>query len=155
MRYRTRLSPCPRFAAPNLPSHKPDGAWRTCHCPLSPRVLQGALARAPSPFGGAQMSIWFFFARLGAGSNTMQTDSQAEVFMTIQLRKNAEERIKAGTAPLTRAWPPGTQALTLLHSLASAPESAGRPCSSQGCCARLDPLFSVFAQLDRHEDLGL
>ena len=55
----------------------------------------------------------------------MQTDSQAEVFMTIQLRKNAEERIKAGTAPLTRAWPPGTQALTLLHSLASAPESAG------------------------------
>ena len=45
--------------------------------------------------------------------------------MTIQLRKNAEERIKAGTAPLARAWPPGTQALTLLHSLASAPESAG------------------------------
>ena len=45
--------------------------------------------------------------------------------MLNKLRTIAEERIKAGTAPLTQAWPPGTQALTLLHSLASAPESAG------------------------------
>ena len=45
--------------------------------------------------------------------------------MLNKLRTNAEERIKAGTAPLTLTWPPGTQALTLLHSLASSPETAG------------------------------
>lgn len=45
--------------------------------------------------------------------------------MSNKLRAIAEERIEAGTAPLTRAWPPGTQALTLLHSLAIAPDSAG------------------------------
>ncbi len=44
--------------------------------------------------------------------------------MMNKLRENAEERIKGGTAPLTRGWLPGTQALTLLHRLASAPESA-------------------------------
>ena len=40
------------------------------------------------------------------------------------MRENAEERIKEGTAPLMRGWSTGTQALTLLHRLASAPESA-------------------------------
>ncbi len=44
--------------------------------------------------------------------------------MLNKLRENAEERIKEGTAPVTRAWPAGTEALTLLHRLASAPESA-------------------------------
>ncbi len=40
------------------------------------------------------------------------------------LRTNAEKMIKQGTAPLTQGWPAGTQALTLLHRLASEPESA-------------------------------
>ncbi len=44
--------------------------------------------------------------------------------MPNKLRTNAEERIKEGTAPLTRGGATGTQALTLLHRLASAPESA-------------------------------
>ena len=44
--------------------------------------------------------------------------------MPNKLRKNAEERIKGGTAPVTRGWPAGKQALALLHGLASAPESA-------------------------------
>ncbi len=44
--------------------------------------------------------------------------------MQQDLRKNAEDRIKGGTAPLTRGWPTGTHALTLLHRLASAPDSA-------------------------------
>jgi len=45
--------------------------------------------------------------------------------MLNQLRTNAEARIKEGTAPLTRWSTTGTQALSLLHRLASAPESAG------------------------------
>ena len=44
--------------------------------------------------------------------------------MTDMLRKIAEGRIKEGTAPLTRGWPTGMQALTLLHDLASRPETA-------------------------------
>ncbi len=44
--------------------------------------------------------------------------------MPNDLRENAEERLKAGTAPSTRGWGTGAQALTLLHRLASAPESA-------------------------------
>lgn len=44
--------------------------------------------------------------------------------MNIQLRQSAEERIEKGTAPVTGWLPPGTQALTLLHRLASAPETA-------------------------------
>ena len=44
--------------------------------------------------------------------------------MQHHLRENAEERISKGTAPLTRGWTTGAQALTLLHRLASAPESA-------------------------------
>jgi len=45
--------------------------------------------------------------------------------MTMNLRHSAEERIKKGTAPFTRGLPTGIQALTLLHGLASAPETAG------------------------------
>ena len=45
--------------------------------------------------------------------------------MQTNLRDNAEQRIKAGTAPTSQGWRTGAQALTLLHGLASAPESAG------------------------------
>ena len=44
--------------------------------------------------------------------------------MTTKLRQTAEERIETGTAPSTRGWPTGMQALTLLHGLASSPETA-------------------------------
>ncbi len=42
----------------------------------------------------------------------------------MKLRQSAEKRIVEGTAPPTQGWPTGTQALTLLHDLASAPETA-------------------------------
>jgi PAS domain-containing protein len=45
--------------------------------------------------------------------------------MQIQMRQTAEERLKKGTAPVTRGLPIGSQALTLLHGLASAPQTAG------------------------------
>jgi len=41
------------------------------------------------------------------------------------LRENAEVKIKAGIAPVTQGWTIGTAALTLLHSLASNPTTAG------------------------------
>lgn len=44
--------------------------------------------------------------------------------MDTKLRRSAVERIETGTAPFTRGWPTGMQALTLLHRLASAPETA-------------------------------
>ena len=44
--------------------------------------------------------------------------------MDMKLRQSAEERIEKGTAPFTRGWPTGMQTLTLLHGLASAPETA-------------------------------
>ena len=44
--------------------------------------------------------------------------------MTMKLRQSAEERIDKGTAPATRGWPTGMQALTLLHGLASEPDTA-------------------------------
>ncbi len=44
--------------------------------------------------------------------------------MTMNLRVSAEERLQKGTAPLTRGWPTGMQALALLHGLASAPDTA-------------------------------
>ena len=44
--------------------------------------------------------------------------------MEMKLRQRAEELLEKGTAPFTRGGPAGTQALTLLHSLASAPETA-------------------------------
>ena len=44
--------------------------------------------------------------------------------MDMKLRQRAEERLEKGTAPFTRGWPAGTNALTLLHGLASAPATA-------------------------------
>lgn len=44
--------------------------------------------------------------------------------MSTTLRQSAEERIQNGTAPISRVWLTGIQALTLLHELASAPETA-------------------------------
>lgn len=44
--------------------------------------------------------------------------------MDMKLRQSAEERLVKGTAPFTRGWPMGSSALTLLHGLASAPETA-------------------------------
>lgn len=44
--------------------------------------------------------------------------------MNMKLRQGAEERLKSGTAPITRGWPTGVQALTLLHGLSSSPDSA-------------------------------
>lgn len=44
--------------------------------------------------------------------------------MNIKLRQSAEERLVTGTALVTRGWPTGIQALTLLHGLASAPATA-------------------------------
>lgn len=41
-----------------------------------------------------------------------------------QLRVSAEERLRHGTAPPTYGWPAGTQALSLLHSMAATPSSA-------------------------------
>jgi len=45
--------------------------------------------------------------------------------MDMKLRQSAEERLANGTAPFTRGWPTGANALTLLHSLAAKPETAG------------------------------
>jgi hypothetical protein len=45
--------------------------------------------------------------------------------MDTELRQSAEERLAKGTAPPTRGAPAGTNALTLLHDLASHPETAG------------------------------
>ncbi|MFT7401161.1 MAG: PAS domain-containing protein [Hydrogenophaga sp.] len=45
--------------------------------------------------------------------------------MDMKLRQSAEERLAKGTAPPTRGAPAGTNALTLLHGLASHPETAG------------------------------
>ena len=44
--------------------------------------------------------------------------------MNMKLRESAEQRIDQGTAPVTRGWPTGLHALTLLHDLASSPETA-------------------------------
>lgn len=43
----------------------------------------------------------------------------------VQLRQTAETRLKSGIAPGTQGWAPGAAALTLLHSLASNPATAG------------------------------
>jgi PAS domain S-box-containing protein len=42
----------------------------------------------------------------------------------VQLRLEAEELLKDGAAPPTKGWPTGTNALSLLYTLASSPESA-------------------------------
>jgi len=44
--------------------------------------------------------------------------------MNMDLRLSAEERLEKGTAPFTHGWSTGLQALTLLHDLASTPETA-------------------------------
>jgi len=44
--------------------------------------------------------------------------------MQINLRQRAEEQLEKGSAPSTKGWPTGAQALTLLHGLASAPATA-------------------------------
>jgi PAS domain S-box-containing protein len=41
-----------------------------------------------------------------------------------KLRRDAETRLKAGSAPPTTGWSVGVNALSLLHKLASTPESA-------------------------------
>lgn len=41
------------------------------------------------------------------------------------LRREAENRLKKGAAPPTRGWTSGTEALVLLHRLASSPATAG------------------------------
>ena len=43
----------------------------------------------------------------------------------VRLRSDAEKRLHRGTAPRSRGWPTGAQALTLLHKLASSAETAG------------------------------
>lgn len=43
---------------------------------------------------------------------------------TQALRRDAETRLKGGTAPATHGWSTGTSALALLHSLASEPSTA-------------------------------
>ena len=49
---------------------------------------------------------------------------RAQPSLSAQLRVNAEALIKSGTAPTTHIPSAGTQALTLLHNMASAPASA-------------------------------
>ena len=44
--------------------------------------------------------------------------------MDMTLRQSAEERLQKGCAPLTRGLPVGTNALALLHDLASTPKTA-------------------------------
>ncbi len=44
--------------------------------------------------------------------------------MEMKLRQHAEERLKGGTAPPMRGWTTSTQALSMLHGLASNPEGA-------------------------------
>ena len=49
--------------------------------------------------------------------------------MDMKLRQIAEERLGTGTAPFMRGWPIGATALTLLHRLASEPETASEALS--------------------------
>lgn len=48
----------------------------------------------------------------------------AETNPHVQLRLDAEVRLKQGTAPPTKGWPTGTNTLSLLYTLASSPASA-------------------------------
>ncbi len=48
-----------------------------------------------------------------------------ESYSHAKLRQNAEFKIRGGNAPGTLGWTIGTSALTLLHSLASNPTTAG------------------------------
>ena len=51
--------------------------------------------------------------------------SMAKVKEISQMRADAEVQLREGTAPPTRGWSTSAQALTLLHRLASAPQTAG------------------------------
>jgi len=44
--------------------------------------------------------------------------------ITAQLRSSAEDRLRQRNAPPTLGWPTGTQALSLLHSMAASPATA-------------------------------
>lgn len=44
--------------------------------------------------------------------------------MRMKLRQDAEERLKNGTAPVTREWPTGVPALKMLYDLSSSRETA-------------------------------
>lgn len=48
----------------------------------------------------------------------------AEKNPQVQLRIDAEGRLKGGTAPPTKGWPTGMSALNLLYTLASSPATA-------------------------------
>ena len=48
-----------------------------------------------------------------------------ETNASVQLRLEAEGRLKEGTAPPTTGWPTGMNALSLLYTLASSPATAG------------------------------
>ncbi len=48
----------------------------------------------------------------------------AETNAHVQLRLDAEMRLKQGTAPPTKGWPTGVNTLSLLYTLASSPASA-------------------------------
>ena len=53
------------------------------------------------------------------------TTTTDETRTHMELRQDAEVKLQAGIAPGTRGWTIGTAALTLLHSLASNPATAG------------------------------
>ena len=77
-----------------------------------------------SLFDGAHLAHKNSLPCNGSQRQRMCDDQLAEFTMMNKLRTHAELRIKDGTAPLTRGWTTATEALTLLHRLASAPESA-------------------------------
>lgn len=51
-------------------------------------------------------------------------DNTEDLSTHAQLRQNAETRISSGNAPATRGWTLGAESLTLLHRLASDPDTA-------------------------------
>lgn len=59
------------------------------------------------------------------GPKDLMFKHRAEPHIPARLRAHAEERIKFGTAPATNGWTAGTQALALLHNLASQTSTAG------------------------------
>ena len=52
------------------------------------------------------------------------SDNTEDLSTHAQLRQNAETRISNGNAPATRGWTLGAKSLTLLHRLASDPDTA-------------------------------
>ena len=52
------------------------------------------------------------------------SDDTEDVSAQVQLRQKAETRISGGNAPATKGWTLGAESLTLLHRLASDPETA-------------------------------